>query len=1069
MLRRAAPALVLLLLAPGLLSAQYFGRNKVQYSSFDFKVIQTEHFDVYYYEQERVAAMDAARMAERGYARLSKVLNHEFRERKPIILYASHSDFQQTNALGQAPGEGTQGVTDFQRNRNVLPFTGSYAEFEHVLQHEMVHQFQYDTWARGRAGSGLSTLIAINPPLWFAEGMAEYLSLGPIKPETAMWLRDASLEGTLPTIEQMTLDPYKYFPYRFGHALWSYIGERWGDEAVGAVLKGTLAGGIEGSFRRTIGLTLEQLSNQWRDAVQKKYLPEIGARARARAVANELLTEKRSEGTLHLAPALSPDGSQVAYFSEKDFYFVDLYLADGTTGKVKRRILKSGISSNYETYRFINSQANWSADGKYLAFAAKRGARDVIVIVDVARNKEIKRIEVKLNGVTTPSWSPDGTQLVFTGYDGGLSDLFVVRADGTGLRRLTEDKYADLHPVWSPDGKTIAFATDRGGETNFKTLAIGNMRIGLYDLDTGGIELLENMDRGKNVSPQWAPDGRSVAFVSDRNGVSNIFLYDLAEKSLYQLTDFYTGSQGITPLSPVLSWAQEADRMAFVYFEKGKYDVYTLSNPRSLKREPYRTETPDSSGVLATATPPAADTARSLQVREDVRPQVGEGGSIYRTPQGFRSSSEVGRTGDTAFVAPPVSIAALLDSASYSLPDTSEFTVKNYRVSFSPDYVARPSIGYARDNFGRGFFGGTAVSLSDILGNHQLIFAGYVNGRISEAQVLAAYANLSRRINWVVGISQDPYYFLEPSQIRVGEPTPAENTFVTNVRRLVVRSAFGQAYYPISRFRRIEGSLRVANVDDALLSILEPYNPVFGNATEDPTLETNNRPGVNYFQPSTAMVFDNSLFGYTAPFYGRRYRLEFAQTLGDWKFSQVTADYRRYDPILGPIVFASRLLYFGRIGRDADRFRIFGGSMELIRGNTSGSYRRNECLNANDPGTQTGCAELDRLVGTQIGVASAELRFPILTPTFGFLPDGFPPIEGAIFYDIGLTWDEQSTLRWNRQPGDDPTRIRTPLQTIGFSVRTNLFGFAVARVDYSIPQERRGVKGLWTFSLGPAF
>ena len=143
---------------------------------------------------------------------------------------------------------------------------------------------------------------------------------------------------------------------------------------------------------------------------------------------DELLTEKRSEGTLHLAPALSPDGSQVAYFSEKDFYFVDLYLADGVTGKVKRRILKSGVSSNYETYRFINSQANWSPDGKYLAFAAKRGPRDDIIIVDVARNKEVKRIQVKLSGVTTPSWSPDGKQLVFTGYDGGLSDLFVVRS-----------------------------------------------------------------------------------------------------------------------------------------------------------------------------------------------------------------------------------------------------------------------------------------------------------------------------------------------------------------------------------------------------------------------------------------------------------------------------------------------------------------------------------------------------------------------------------------------------------------------------------------------------------------
>src|SRR5204863_8170208 len=134
----------------------------------------------------------------------------------------------------------------------------------------------------------------------------------------------------------VTLDPCKYFPDRFGHALWSYIGGRWGDEAVGAMLKATVAGGVDGAFRRTIGLSLEPLSDQWRDAVQKRYLPEIGARAKARAVADELLSKKRSQGTLHLAPALSPDGSQVAYFSEKNFYFVDLYLANGQTGEVKR-------------------------------------------------------------------------------------------------------------------------------------------------------------------------------------------------------------------------------------------------------------------------------------------------------------------------------------------------------------------------------------------------------------------------------------------------------------------------------------------------------------------------------------------------------------------------------------------------------------------------------------------------------------------------------------------------------------------------------------------------------------
>jgi Tol biopolymer transport system component len=1067
MVRRFAPALLLLLVGtPGLLAAQYFGRNKVQYTKFDFKVIQTEHFDVYFYEREREAAMDGARMAERAYAKLSKVLNHEFRERKPIILYASQTDFQQTNAT-EVGGEGTGGVTDFARNRAVLPFTGSYADFEHVLIHEMVHQFQYDVWSRGRAGAGIATLIAIAPPLWFAEGMAEYLSQGPIDPETAMWLRDASLEGKLPTIDQMTVDPYEFFPYRFGHGLWSYVAERWGDEAVGAILKSTLAGGVEAAFRRTIGLTLEQLSDQWRDAVQKRYLPEIGARARARAVADELLTEKRSDGTLHLAPSFSPDGSQVAYFSEKDFYSVDLFLADGVTGEVKRRILKSGISSNYETYRFINSQANWSPDGQFLAFAAKRGPRDDIVIVDVKRNKQVGKIETKLSGITTPSWSPDGARLVFTGYDGGFSDLFIVDRDGKNLRRLTEDKYADLHPVWSPDGKSIAFATDRGSATDFRTLAFGNFRIALYDLDRMSVRVLDKMEQGKNASPQWAPDGRSIAFVSDRNGVSNVFLYDLDANQAYQLTDFYTGAQGIVPLSPVLSWARQADRLAFVYFEQGKYDVYSITNPRALKRYPYQPQEVDSVGILARAVAPRIDTTRSLQVREEVRPQIGEGGSIYRTPQGFRSSSEVARSGDTTRLLEPVSIAALLDSASYSLPDTSEFTLKDYRVKFSPDYIARPSIGYARDNFGRGFFGGSAISLSDILGNHQLVFAGYVNGRISEAQILAAYANLSKRINWAVGLSQDPYYFLEPSQIEPGDQV-GENVFVTNIRRLVVRSAFGSAYYPISRFQRIEAGMRFANVDDAILRIKEPYNPATGFATDDPFLETDNLPGVTYAQPSAALVFDNSLFGFVGPFYGRRYRLEVARTVGDWSFSQVTTDYRRYDRIIGPVVFATRALYFGRIGRDAREFRIYAGSTDLIRGNTSGSYRRNECLNANDPNTETGCAELDRLVGTQIGVASAELRFPILNQSFG-VPAGIPPIEGAIFYDIGIAWDGESTLKWRREAGDDPIRVRTPLKTLGFSVRTNLFGFAVARVDYSIPQERRAIKGLWTFSLGPTF
>jgi outer membrane protein assembly factor BamA len=225
---------------------------------------------------------------------------------------------------------------------------------------------------------------------------------------------------------------------------------------------------------------------------------------------------------------------------------------------------------------------------------------------------------------------------------------------------------------------------------------------------------------------------------------------------------------------------------------------------------------------------------------------------------------------------------------------------------------------------------------------------------------------------------------------------------------------------------------------------------------------------VNYTQLSAGLVFDNSLMGYVSPFYGHRYRFEVAQSVGSWRFSQVTADYRKYFGIIGPIVLATRALYLGRLGRDAGQFRVSIGNTDLIRGNTSGSYRAHECANSNDVNTDSGCAEFDRLVGSQILLGSVELRFPILNPSFG-TPAVFPPIEGALFYDVGVAWDDRSTLKWSRDPGDDPVQVRTPLQAIGVSFRANLFGFTVARLDYAIPLNRGAVRGLWTFSFGPTF
>ncbi|MFN0178151.1 MAG: hypothetical protein ACKVZ0_05090 [Gemmatimonadales bacterium] len=1081
-MRRSLLAVVLGLLLPGAVSAQYFGRNRVQYGRFDFKIIQTEHFDVYYYQREREAALDIARMAERSYARLSRVLAHEFEERKPIILYASHSDFQQTNLAGGDVDEGTGGFTDYLRHRNTFPLSGSYDDDEHVLAHEMVHQFQFDIWSRGRTGAGIQGIFSANAPLWFGEGMAEYFSLGPTDSKTAMWLRDGALESKLPSAS----DFVQVFPYQYGHALVTYIGQRWGDEAVGAVTKNAIGGGLELSLRRVLGINFEQLVTQWQDAVTKQYLPEIQNRDKARAVSKAVLTEKRSDGTWHLAPALSPDGSQVAYFSEKDFFFLDFWLGNVATGKATRRLLKTTFSGSYESFRYLSSSSAWSEDGTMIVLAAKRAGKDDIVIVNPKNGSQIRRITLPLSGVTTPAFSPDGSKIVFTGLEGGRSDLYTVNIDGSEMRRLTNDKFADQHPVWSPDGKTIAFATDRGPDTDLDRLKWGELRIALYHLAEGRVDVLPGMDEGRNSSPQWSPDGQSIAFVSDRDLVANLFLADLKDGNVYQLTNFYTGVQGITPLSPVLSWARQADKLAFMYFEQGNYDVYAVDDPRSLKKAPWQPSEAPARQILVQA--PTLPSARLTPADDTTgqasrRPDVLSATSVYRGPTGFRRTDSLPATSDSLRAPQPVTIAKMLDSVEIAPPDTTDFVMRPYKAKFEPEYVARPTIGYTRDNFGRGVTGSATLVLGDMLSDQQMIFGASLNGRLPETQVLAQYINLRRRLNWAVGIQQQPVFYPFGATIEPG-PGNSENTFVTQYRRLVFRDITAQGFYPFSRFSRIQAGLTFANIDDDIFEIREPYNRFNGVPTQAPFLDTRDLQNVTYLQPSIAYVYDNSLSAYVGPFLGRRARFEISQNLDvlggqvdengrprGWKFTTVTADARRYDRVVGNVTLATRALFFGRMGRDEAQFIFFGGNTELIRGYTTGSFQRNECSGPTDPESLSGCAAFDELIGSRAAVFNAELRFPLIAGGLGFIPaSGFPgAIEAAIFYDAGVFWESGQSVRLKREAGETAATVRRPLTSVGFSLRANLLNFLILRLDHARPLQRNGVGGVWTISLGPTF
>ena len=416
-------------------------------------------------------------------------------------------------------------------------------------------------------------------------------------------------------------------------------------------------------------------------------------------------------------------------------------------------------------------------------------------------------------------------------------------------------------------------------------------------------------------------------------------------------------------------------------------------------------------------------------------------------------------------------MSALLDSATLALPDTSEFTFTRYSPKLTPDYVAQPSVGYVRDNFGSGFFGGTAVALSDMLGNRRLLLAGQVNGRIEEAQVLVAYANLARRVNWDAGFQQNPIFFYAGSY--QGTDSLGRGELTTKLDRYIVRQAFAEASRPFNRFERLELGLSANQISRAFLNFSQYYDPATG-AVLDQRLETQGLGDVAYIQPSIALVQDNSFALYTGPFIGRRMRLEYAPAFGGWHFHQLLGDLRRYDQLVGPLTLASRLLFFGRFGRDSHEFPVFLGSTDLIRGYTAGSFRRGECLL--DPGgSMTGCAALDQLIGSRIAVANVELRFPLVhNLALGFLPLRLPPLDGAVFFDAGLAWDDRhsfsdGTIVWQRTASENPDLVRQPLKSWGVSIRSNLLGFVILRADYTKPLDRSRQGAYWTLSLGPTF
>jgi surface antigen Omp85-like protein/WD40 repeat protein len=1029
-----ALALIALACLPGAASAQYFGRNKVQYENFNWQVLKTEHFDIHFYPEERAAVQEAARMAERWYGRLSSVFGREFTERKTIIFYADQADFQQTTVTRGPIGEGTGGFTEGLRTRVVLPFTGNFEDTDHVLGHELTHVFQYDILQDRRGGEQGGSMRAggayVDLPLWFIEGMAEYLSLGRFAPQTAMYLRDAQARDALPTLEKLSRDP-RYFPYRWGHAFWAYVGGRWGDLTVGRLFARATQLGLEAALQEVVGSDLKQFSEDWKAAIRDSYGPVIESRQTPAALGQRLLPREVKKGTIdtYVSPVLSPDGTQFAVFSTRSLFSFDLYLADAKTGDIKKKLFSSDADPHLDSLRFLDSAGTWSPDGSHFALVVQTKGDNELAILNVASHKIERQIDIPEAGqLWNPAWSPDGRSIAVSGSVGGWTDLFVVDVDSGSSRRLTNDAYAELQPEWSPDSRSLAYVTDRG--TGGDPANRDYSDVGIWILDVASSQarqVVAPMPGSTQINPRFGPGGKDLYFLSDRAGVSDVYRLSIGSGELFRVTRAATGVAGITRLSPALTISPRTGEILVSVFSDERYEIHSLS-PQAAQGEP----------VIAT------------------RDEAAEARAALLPPQRVEGRSLVAEY--------------LRDRSLPNQPGGQEPTVQKYRPGFHLNWIGPSAgVGYST-TFGTSAGGDVAAIFGDELGQQEIgVALQGETGTINEFGFQGYYLNQAQRLNWGGAASHLPYIsgFTTVAQGTVqtdGGPVPA--TIVQQVRQTITEDrADFITQYPFSSTQRFEASAGITHIgfDNELRQEIIVGNQVIDNRKVD----LDAPPSLQLYQGSLAFVGDSSYFGFTAPVRGRRYRLEVEPTFGDLRFNSLTADFRQYY-FFRPLTLAFRGLHFGRYGRDAESNQLsllYVGEPTLVRGYEFGDIGLSECTPV--PGQVTACPEFDRLIGSKIAVANMELRLPFLgVPGYGLIKASFLPTDLALFVDAGAAWTKGTTPRLEFL---ENSIERVPVVSVGASARILLGGFAVLEFYVAKPFQRPERNWVTGFLIAPGW
>jgi hypothetical protein len=844
----------------------YFGKNNVHYDKFVWSIYTTDHFDIYYYPALEPHLERMAGYAESAYQQVSADLKHDLSFKVQLILFKTHSEFEQENVDPGAAQEGVGAFAEPARQRIVAPIDDPPDRLYGLIVHELTHQFEFDIIPQG--------LIRRSVPLWVNEGLSDY-ERGQWEPIDLMQVRDAAVADIIPKMTE--LEGYggggpSRLIYNLGHAVFEFIEAKFGKEGIRQFLfslRKSVIGGGEDAYEEALRMKKDEFDQNFERYLKERFKP-FRDKERPADYGRDLSPNKEKTHyaeALSIAPSPSGDLIAVVTANRKD-QELDIILVSSKDGSIVRNLTNGfdkDMGFDHLVQLGVDQMANpwmaWSPKGDRLAYFVRTEKERTLIVQNVLTRKIEERIPMKsVDEPESPSFAPDGRTIAFDALRNAVGDIFTINLETKAVTNLTDDAFADRAPTYSPDGSFMVYTARVSGNEKLFRYDIATKKKTQVTFGTQDETAAQFIDDHTLVFASTATDP-TVPLEPEvvKNGnIFNIWTLDLKTGELAQYTDAVGGNW-----SPIVLNEGKTNRIAFVSYFKNEYSIRTLE-----RKEPLHTAASADFGAPG----PIIDFQAPLQhtlVKEN-----------QRKKGTFEKMFLEGR--------PPVSVG----------------------VTNNGD-----------------IFGGTQISFGDVLGDKQVnLYAA----SISQYRTLSlSYVDLSRRFQFALqGFSQTQFfygqvggYFYDPSFAPI---LSRDDAIATRTQRGA--SLFG--IYPFNRYRRVELSGGVVQLDEQYADpSLQQYTQDYQTALYGRTVLRNGTLvplGAAFISETTVFREFGPLAGATM-----RLAYDVSPKIGPLLSRQtLDGDIRHYSRIGSTGVFATRLRGFKSLG-DFPDFQYFGGNSEL--------------------------------------------------------------------------------------------------------------------------------------------